>query len=135
MGVFHTAHWQWMSASFALGMADITGMQVSSVTSSANASGGNSEIAQLQKQLKEAIQKLKDLATSKLSAEAKQKMQQLLQAQIAALEQQIAAAQQKKQEQLQKAQAASKAEKNAVSPSSTKARPGGSLGSQIDAYA
>jgi hypothetical protein len=123
-----------MSASFALRFADITGMQVSSIASSANASGGSSEIAQLQKQLKAAIQKLKDLATSSLNADAKQKMQQLLQAQIAALEQQIAAAQQKKQEQVQKAQAASQAEKNRVSPSS-KARSGGSLGSQVDAFA
>lgn len=108
-------------------------MQVSSVSASTNASGGNSEIAQLQKQLKEAIQKLKDLATSKLSAEAKQKMQQLLQTQIAALEQQITAAQQRKQEQLQKVQAASQAAKNRVSPSA-KANAGGSLGSQVDAY-
>jgi len=62
------------------------------LTTAASPVGSTSQIAFLQKQLKDLTQKVKDLATnSSLDAKAKQREAQLLQTQIAAVQAQIEA--------------------------------------------
>ena len=65
--------------------------------STSAASGGGSDVARLQQQLKSLQQKLKDVSDSDLDAKSKQTQTQLLQAQIQALQAQIQAAQQRSQ--------------------------------------
>jgi hypothetical protein len=87
--------------------------------SSSGATAGASQIAQLQAKVKDLTQQLQEAATdSSLPADAKQQKVQLLQAELQAVQQQIAALQQQQQQEaMAKAQAKSGGTKTGASGS------------------
>jgi len=117
-------------------------MQISSSssvssTSSAGSGGGDaSRIAALQKQLKEATNELKQVATdSTLDTKAKEQKQKLLQAQIQAIQQQIASIQQAAAQEAQK-KAQAKADATGTEKPATARKPADSpLGNNLDVFA
>ncbi|MCZ2498302.1 hypothetical protein GN316_16200 [Xylophilus sp. Kf1] len=125
-------------------------MQVSSSTASANVSSGGGassagQIAQLQKQLKDATEELKAVALdSTLDAKAKEVKQKLLQSQVVAIQQQIAALQQAEAQKAQQAQQKAQEKAQAAeapradgdaSAASTRKPEGSPLGQRLDVYA
>ena len=116
-------------------------MQVASTTSSPlkpSSSSGGSDIAKLQKQLRELTEELKGVVSSDMDAKAKQEKAKLLQAQIQMVQAQITAIQRAQQQEQQRAQAA-KAEGAAANAAqqqkapSAKNPPAG-LGRNVDTY-
>lgn len=136
------------TSSFLTDTTDISGMQVSSSTSSSavtstSSAGGTdnaSQIAALQKQLRQLTQQLKDVTNSDGDAKTKQKRAALLQAQIRVVQAQISALQQQQQqEKLDKAAKALESRpgqassKNQQAQQKNAATPVG-LGQQVDVY-
>ena len=79
-------------------------MQVASTTSSPvkpSSSSGSSDIAKLQKQLRELTEELKGVVSSDMDAKAKQEKAKLLQAQIQMVQAQITAIQRAQQQEQQ----------------------------------
>ena len=109
---------------------------VSSTSPSGSGGGDASRIAALQKQLKEATNELKQVATdSTLDTKAKEQKQKLLQAQIQAIQQQIASIQQAAAQEAQK-KAQAKADAADVEKPVAPRKPAESrLGNNLDVFA
>lgn len=115
-------------------------MQVSNTSSSSSTSGtatGSSDIAALQKQLRDLTNELKNVATSNLDAKAKAEKTKLLQAQIQMVQAQIAAIQRAN---MQKQQTAQSEQMTSVKPVGDKSKSNGgrrvkSLGVHVDTFA
>jgi len=109
----------------------ISAISSSSSGSAATAASTASRIQQLQKQIQDAGNELKQVASSDADAETKQRQTQLLQAKIQMLQAQIAALQ--NQQTLEAQKSAQRVAEPQVA-AAVQRRSGGSLGGLVDEY-
>ena len=110
----------------------------SSLSGHISSSGGDgSDIAKLQKQLRDLVEELKGLATSDIDPKSKKERVKLLQAQIQMVQAQITAIQRARQQEQQNVtiQKSENAAKLADKKSPEAASENDTLGSNVDTYA